>query len=137
MASCSTSQDADASGQPVDKIRVYDIVHDSLDPNPVVDKAGGSEAMSGTPVARVRSPDGSAVYTVYEGSGHPFAHALLTDLQISVCIDLPAAPAPTATGGWTIELSADGHLLTATSQRPSTSFEMDVQDNFPTLRGAA
>ncbi len=131
------AQDADATGQPVDKIRVYDIVRGSLNPDPVVDKAGGSEAMNGTPVARVRSKDGSAVFTVYEGSGHPFVHALLTDLQISVCIDLPAEPAPAAAGGWTMKLSDNGRLLTATSERLSRTFEMDVQDNFPTLRGAA
>ena len=102
-----------------------------------MDKGGGSEAMSGTPVARVRSQDGGGVYTVYEGPEHPFVHALLTDMQISVCIDLPAAPDPTATGGWTIELSKNGRVLTATSERLNKSFVMDVTDNFPVLRGAA
>ena len=132
------AQAADATGRPVDKIRAYDVVRGSLNPDPVVDKTGGSEAMSGTPVARVRSQDGSGVYTVYEGREHPFVHALLTDLQISVCIDLEAEPASgAATGNWTIELSDDGRVLTATSERLATSFVMDVQDNFPTLRGSA
>ncbi len=132
------SQAADATGQPVDKIRAYDIVRGSLNPDPVVDKTGGSEAMSGASVARVRSKDGSGVYTVYEGPEHPFVHALLTDMQISVCIDLPAEPATGgATGKWTIELSDDGRVLTATSERLGKSFVMDVTDNFPVLRGTA
>ena len=132
------SQAADATGRPVDKIRAYDIVRGSLNPDPVVDKTGGSEAMSGITVARTRSKDGSGVYTVYEGPEHPFVHALLTDMQISVCIDLPAEPATAgATGKWTIELSDDGRVLTATSERLGKSFVMDVNDNFPTLRAAA
>jgi hypothetical protein len=131
------AQLTDAAGKPVDKIRAYDVIRSALFPDPVVDKTGGGEAMSGKPVARVRSKDGSGVYTVYEGPEHPFVHALLTDVQISACIDLPAAPAPGATGGWTIELSDDGRVLTATSERLGQSFVMDVQDNFPTLRGAA
>jgi hypothetical protein len=130
------AQAADSSGKPVDKIRAYDIARGSLFPDPVVDKAGGSEAMSGVAVARVRSKDGSGVYTVYEGAEHPFVHALLTDMQISICIDLPATPAPGATDGWTIELSDNGRVLTATSDRLKKAFVMDVTDNFPTLRGA-
>ncbi len=86
----------------------------------------------------MRSQDGSGVYTVYEGPEHPFVHALLTDMQISVCIDLPAEPATGgATGRWTIELSDDGRVLTATSERLGKSFVMDVTDNFPVLRGTA
>jgi hypothetical protein len=131
------AQQADATGQPVDKIRAYDIALGALSPDPVVDKTGGSEAMSGSAVARVRSKDGAAVFTVYEGPEHPFVHALLTDMRISACIDLPAAPAPGATGGWTIELSDAGRVLTATSERLKRSFVMDVQENFPTLRGTA
>lgn len=128
------AQEADATGQPVDKIRAYDIARGALHRRPVVDKSGGSEAMSGVAVARVRSEDGTAVYTVYEGPEHPFVHALLTDLEISICVDLPAAPAPGATDGWTIVFSDDGRVLTATSERLGASFVMDVDEHFPTLR---
>ncbi len=131
------AQSTDATGHAVDKIRAYDIVRGSLNPDPVVDKGGGSEAMSGTPVARVRSQDGSAVYTVYEGREHPFVHALLTDMQISVCVDLPGGAAMGATDGWTIAMSGNGRVLTATSERLGESFVMDVTDHFPVLRGAA
>ena len=133
------SQAADATGQPVDKIRAYDIVRGSLEPRPrrrQDRRLGGDERHAS--VARVRSKDGSGVYTVYEGPEHPFVHALLTDMQISVCIDLPAEPATGgATGKWTIELSDDGRVLTATSERLGKSFVMDVTDNFPVLRGTA
>jgi hypothetical protein len=126
------AQSTDATGKRVDLIRAYDIARDELLADPVVDKTGGTEAMSGTPVAREFSPDGNGVYTVYEGAEHPFVHALLTDNRISVCIDLDGAPAPTATGGWTIAWK-DASTLSVTSDRLRRRFELQVTDNFPTL----
>lgn len=72
-----------------------------------------------------------------EGPERPFVHALLPGVQISVCVDLPGGPDPTATGGWTIALPDDGRALTATGERPGKAFVMDVTDRFPVLLGAA
>ena len=134
-ASCSTSRRPPTRrASPVDQIRAYDIARGALNPDPVVDKGGGAEAMTGTPVARVRSADGSAVYTVYEGPEHPFVHAP-PDRHADLDLRRSAgSPAPTATGGWTIELSKNGRVLTATSERLSKTFTMDVTDHFPALR---
>jgi hypothetical protein len=127
------AQSKDATGKRVDLIRAYDIARDELLADPVVDKTGGTEAMSGTPVAREFSADGNGVYTVYEGSEHPFVHALLTDNRISVCIDLEGSPAPTATGGWTIAWK-DPSTLMVTSDRLKKRFQLQVTDNFPVLQ---
>jgi hypothetical protein len=127
------AQSKDAAGNAVDKIRAYDIANRSLLADPVVDKAGGSEAMAGLPVAREFAPDGNAVYTVYEGAEHPFVHGLLTANRISVCIDLPGAPAGTATGTWRIAWKDPGRTLEVTSDRLGKRFVLDVQDDFPTL----
>jgi hypothetical protein len=128
------AQSKDASGNAVDKIRAYDIARGELLADPVVDKAGGSEAMAGLPVARAFAPDGNAVYTVYEGAEHPFVHGLLTGNRISVCIDLPGAPAGGgATGTWTIAWKDPGRTLEVTSSRLHKRFLLDVQDDFPTL----
>ena len=116
------AQSKDAAGNAVDKIRAYDVANRSLLADPVVDKAGGSEAMAGLPVARAFAPDGNAVYTVYEGAEHPFVHGLLTANQISVCIDLPGAPAGSATGTWTIAWKDPGRTLEVTSDRLGKRF---------------
>src|SRR5262249_16650086 len=111
------AQSKDAAGNAVDKIRAYDLTRRELLADPVVDKAGGAEAMAGLPVAREFAPDGNAVYTVYEGSEHPFVHGLLTDNRISVCIDLPGSPAGTATGTGTVAWTAPGRTPAVTSTR--------------------
>lgn len=127
------SQSQDAKGAPVEQIRLYDVGRGSLMPDPVVDKAEGEETMAGNPVARVRSTDGRAVYTVYEGPEHPFVHALMTDIAISFGIDLPGAAAPDATGGWTIERSADNGTITAVSERLGKTFILHVSEDVPSL----
>jgi hypothetical protein len=127
------AQSKDAAGNAVDKIRAYDIAHRALQADPVVDKAGGSEAMSGVPVAREFAPDGNGVYTVYEGAEHPFVHGLLTANRISVCIDLPGEPAGATSGRWTIAWKVPGRTLEVTSDRLHKRFLLDVQDDFPTL----
>jgi len=98
----------------------------------VVDPREPDEQMGGLAMTREMSRDGRWAYTLYEGAEHPFVHALLTDNRISVCIDLDGAPAPTATGGWTIAWK-DATTLTVTSDRLKKRFELQVTDNFPTL----
>jgi len=129
------AQSKDAAGNAVDKIRAYDLVRGTLLADPVVDKAGGAEAMAGTPVVRAFAPDGNAVYTVYEGPQHPFVHGLLTGDRISVCIDLDGAPATGAAGAWTMRWTDPGRTLEITSERLHKTFTITVQDDFPTLTG--
>jgi hypothetical protein len=120
------TQYRNASGAAVDRIRLYDLSTQKLDPKPVVDKAEGDESMVGTPVARAWSAAGDTVYTLYEGAAHPFVHTLQTAYAFTFCTDLPARGDPTAPGAWTLRLGA-GATLTATSDRLAKSFLLDLQ----------
>ena len=81
--------------------------HGSWCAKPIVDPRDATEKMRGNPLSRVMSPDGRFAYTLYDGNGDPFVHALDT-----VCVDRevrrprrpPAeaalvAPAPSDDGG--------------------------------------
>ncbi|HEY2769287.1 MAG TPA: hypothetical protein VGI87_01910 [Solirubrobacteraceae bacterium] len=59
----------------------------------IVDPHEPDEAMRGNPLARVTSADGRWAYTLYDGNGHPFVHALDTSRLSARCIDVPAFPA--------------------------------------------
>ena len=48
--------------------------------------------MHGNPMTRATSADGRWAYTLYDGNGHPFVHALDTAPATARCIDLPAVP---------------------------------------------
>jgi hypothetical protein len=58
----------------------------------IVDPREPDEAMRGNPLARVTSADGRWAYTLYDGNGHPFVHALDTSRLTARCIDVPAFP---------------------------------------------
>ena len=122
---------ADAKGAAVDRIVSYNLVSGILDPNPIVDKLDGKEAMVGTSVARVRSANGVSVYTIYDGGTHPFLHALQTDSRITFCVDLPAAGNATAPGTWKVTIDAAGATLTAHSTRLDKSFTIDLSGGVP------
>jgi hypothetical protein len=70
------------------RVRALDLLNGRLHPNPVVDKREPDEAMNGHPLTRATSPDGRWAYTLYEGSKHPFIHALDTANRDARCIDL-------------------------------------------------
>jgi hypothetical protein len=70
------------------RVRALDLLNGRLHPDPVVDKREPDEAMNGHPLTRAMSPDGRWAYTLYEGSEHPFVHALDTANRDARCIDL-------------------------------------------------
>ena len=55
---------------------------------PIVDPREPDEQMNGRPLTRAASTDGRWAYTLYEGSEHPFVHALDTAKRDARCIDL-------------------------------------------------
>jgi hypothetical protein len=59
----------------------------------IVDPHDRGEAMRGNPMSRLTSPDGRWAYTLYDGDGHPFVHALDTVRLQARCIDVAAFPA--------------------------------------------
>jgi hypothetical protein len=70
-------------------VRLYDLTRGRLAPKPIVDPHEADEAMRGSPLTRVSSPDGRWEYTLYDGGGKaPFVHALDTVGRTARCIDL-------------------------------------------------
>lgn len=70
-------------------VRLYDLIRGRLAPKPIVDPHEADEAMRGSPLTRVSSPDGRWEYTLYDGGGKPpFVHALDTVGRTARCIDL-------------------------------------------------
>src|SRR5919206_75778 len=56
----------------------------------LADKREAGEQMTGVPVTRATSTDGSWVYTLYQRPrAKPFVHALDAAHRAAVCIDLP------------------------------------------------
>jgi hypothetical protein len=71
------------------KVRALDATTGRLAPAPIVDP-NDPEEMGGVPVTRATSADGRWAYTLYQGSEHPFVHALDTVGRAARCIDLDA-----------------------------------------------
>ena len=75
----------------------------------IVDPRDRGEAMRGNPITRVTSPGGRWAYTLYDGNGHPFVHALDTDRLRARCIDVAAFPA--SVNPWAARLRLTGRRL--------------------------
>lgn len=69
-------------------VRVYDLRAGRLLRAPIVDPNEPAEDMRGYPITRETSPDGRWAYTLYDGTEHPFVHALDTTSRKARCIDL-------------------------------------------------
>src|SRR4029079_19295079 len=77
------------------EVRAYDVKTRALVAKPIVDPRDAAEKMRGNPLSRVMSPDGRIAYTLYDGGGHPFVHALDTAASTARCIDVHGIPAKT------------------------------------------
>jgi hypothetical protein len=84
----------------------------------VVEKGEPGEKMAGLPVSRVSSGDGGWVYTLYDGAeGEPFIHALDTDDQFTVCIDLDALKGRHDLAALRMSLDDDGQTIVIADAR--------------------
>jgi hypothetical protein len=106
-------------------VRAYDLQTKRLS-GAIVDKREPDEAMRGVPVARATSARGVWVYTLYDGAGHPFVHALNTAKREAFCIDLPWSSDRNV---WTIrlQLSADGRQLVLRTPSGAAAATIDTQ----------
>jgi hypothetical protein len=75
----------------------------------IVDPHDRGEAMRGSPITRVSSPAGRWAYTLYDGNGRPFVHALDTAGLRARCIDVPAFSGNI--DPWAVRLKLAGHRL--------------------------
>ena len=69
-------------------VRAYDVEAGRFKPGEIVDPSEPDERMAGQPVAREMSPDGRWAYTLYAGGEEAFIHALDTEGETAVCVDL-------------------------------------------------
>lgn len=70
-------------------VRSYDVARGRLEVGAIVDAREPDEDMRGYPVTRATTAGGRWAYTLYEGGGEPFVHALDTTGRRAFCIDLP------------------------------------------------
>jgi hypothetical protein len=93
------------------EVRAYDVATRQLVAKPIVDPRDAAEKMRGNPLSRAMSPDGRMAYTLYDGGGHPFVHALDTAASTARCIDVDGLPANLL---WSLRLNltSDGKVLT-------------------------
>ena len=94
------------------RVRAYDLKTGRLLPQVIVDKREPDEPMSGVPAARIATPDGRKVFTLYVSEAHPFVHLLDTVARVAFCIDLPKTTDMQAIESATMTLSKGGARLT-------------------------
>jgi hypothetical protein len=95
------------------RVRFYELGV-GLNPNIVVDKSDGTEAMTGLRVSGVPSPDGQWLFSLYvREHDSPFIHALNLDNAFALCLDLPGSGV--GSSDWSLAMSADGTRLFAAS----------------------
>lgn len=101
------------------EVRAFDASRGRLLPEPVVDPRERGEEMRGNPLSRATSRDGRWAYTLYDGIGEPFVHALDTVGRTARCIDLDALAgrdvngARLAIAGQTLTVRLRGRALAA------------------------
>ncbi len=92
-------------------VRAYDLGLHRLAEGAVADKSEQG-AMTGYPLSRVSSADGTWAYTLYQRQGaQPFIHALNTRDRVAVCIDLDWKGNPDDIGVVRLVLSQDESRL--------------------------
>ena len=93
-------------------VRAYDLGLHQLVAGAIADKTEPGP-MSGFPISRVTSADGTWAYTLYQrGNGEkPFIHALDTRDRVAVCIDLAWQGDPNNLGNVRLTLSPDEKQL--------------------------
>jgi hypothetical protein len=99
------------------RVRALDARSGRLLPRDVVDPHDRGEAMHGNPITRAASVDGRWAYTLYDGNGRPFVHALDTAHRVARCLDLP--PLPSTANPWSVklQLASGGRLLVTADRR--------------------
>lgn len=120
------------------RVRFYDVAAGRLDPNLVFDKSDGGDAMTGTRLSGVASPDGRWLFSVYaRENASPFVHALDLNSSIAFCLDLPGSGYATSDAAmrWSLALSADGTKLYAANGSVGLVTEiLNLPDGVPTVR---
>jgi len=97
-------------------VRLYDVIGGKLDDNIVVDKSDGNQAMVGTRLSGVATPDGHWLFSMYVREHEsPFIHALSLDGPFAFCLDLPGDGYADSAAElrWSLAITGDGSLIYA------------------------
>ena len=97
-------------------VRLYDVVGGRLDENIVVDKSDGNQAMVGTRLSGIATPDGHMLFSMYVREHEsPFIHALSLDGPFAFCLDLPGSgyADSAAEMRWSLAITGDGSRIYA------------------------
>jgi hypothetical protein len=97
------------------RVRALNTTTLRLLPRAIVDPTEPDESMRGNPITRDYSADGRWAYTLYDGDGHPFVHALDTEGLTARCIDV--RPLPTNQSNFQLKLDRDVLFVTLGSRR--------------------
>ena len=93
-------------------VRALDVTTGRLFPGAIVDRREPDEKMTGIPMTRVGSDDGSWAYTLYtKPDGGAFVHALHTTAREAFCIDLSLGLADEELGHVRMRLRGGSLLL--------------------------
>jgi len=101
------------------EVRAYDVKTQALVAKPIVDPRDAAEKMRGNPLSRVMSPDGRIAYTLYDGGGHPFVHALDTAASTARCVDVDGLPSKLI---WSLRLHLGSGGKVLTVDRGTTTY---------------
>jgi hypothetical protein len=94
-------------------VRLYDVIGSRLEDNIVFDKSDGNQAMVGTRLSGVASPDGHWLFSMYVRENEsPFVHALSLDGPFAFCLDLPGSGYANnpAEMRWSLAMDPAAHL---------------------------
>jgi len=97
-------------------VRLYDVVGGRLDENIVVDKSDGNQAMVGTRLSGIATPDGHMLFSMYvREHENPFIHALSLDGAFAFCLDLPGGGYADSAAElrWSLAITGDGSRIYA------------------------
>ena len=97
-------------------VRLYDVVGGRLDENIVVDKSDGNQAMVGTRLSGIATPDGHMLFSMYvREHENPFIHALSLDGPFAFCLDLPGGGYADSAAElrWSLAITGDGSRIYA------------------------
>src|SRR5947208_10648807 len=97
-------------------VRLYDVIGGRLDENIVVDKSDGNQAMVGTRLSGIATPDGHMLFSMYVREHEsPFIHALSLDGPFAFCLDLPGHGYVDSAAElrWSLAITGDGSRIYA------------------------
>lgn len=111
------------------RVRSYDVSQGRLESEAVIDPRATRESMRGNPLSRAASTDGRWAYTLYDGNGKPFLHALDTEEAQARCIDLNLA-AGTVFSQLRLRMTDDGRAVNV-SDRDQVLVTLDTRTLSP------